>query len=208
MNIVDHCWVLSAFLCAATDDGHVHLFEEGEQGPEHRCDVCVHDMIAKDEATGAKAVEKEQAKLLAKMGMGARAIQEPPPVKLQALAPWGRGFVVGGDQGYLGVFKVDQRLQVESFGTFRIPGEQATIWQMCSGSEDTYLTILSYVEKEGEDDMEKPSSKRSQRGSVITERQSITGSEFSAMEMATGPSKDCEWTLCTFPVGQADLAAT
>merc|ERR1719502_563399 len=83
--------------------------------------------------------------------MGARAVKEADPVKLVALASWGRGFVVGGDQGYLGVFKVDAKLQVESFGTFRIPGEQATIWQMCSGSEDTYLTILSYTEQASED---------------------------------------------------------
>jgi len=203
MNIVDHCWVLSAFLCAATDDGHVHLFEEGEQGPEHRCDVCVHDMIAKDEATGPKAVEKEQAKLLAKMGMGARAIQEPPPVKLQALAPWGRGFVVGGDQGYLGVFKVDQRLQVESFGTFRIPGEQATIWQMCSGSEDTYLTILSYTESQDDEDFEKPSTSKHgssrQLGSTRGGPDSVAISE---------SHKERIWSLSTFPVGQADLAAT
>merc|ERR1719424_799267 len=98
MNIVDHCWVLNQFLCAATDDGHVHLFEEGEQGPEHRIDVPVHAIIAKDESTGAKALQKEQSKLLAKMGMGARANPEQSPVKLQAVAPWGRGFVVGGNQ--------------------------------------------------------------------------------------------------------------
>merc|ERR1719502_1845226 len=99
-------------------------------------------------------MEKEQAKLLAKMGMGSRAVKEPDPVRLQAIAPWGRGFVVGGNQGYLGVFKVDQRLQVESFGTFRIPGEQATIWQMCSGSEDTYLTIMSFTDKVKDEDLD------------------------------------------------------
>jgi len=198
MNIVDHCWVLSAFLCCATDDGHVHLFEEGEQGPEHRVDVPVHDIIAKDESTGPKAIEKEQAKLLAKMGMGAKAIKEAPPVKLMALAPWGRGFVVGGDQGYLGVFKVDSKLQVESFGTFRIPGETANIWQMCSGSEDTYLTILSYTEQLGDDELDKPMSR-------LHSKMAIKGP---AAESVAAEPKERIWQLSTFPVGQADLAAT
>jgi WD40 repeat protein len=198
MNIVDHCWVLGAYLCAATDDGHVHLFEEGEQGPEHRQDVAIHDIIAKDESSGPKAIEKEQVKLLVKMGMGSKTLKEAPPVKLMALAPWGRGFVVGGDQGYLGVFKVDNRLQVESFGTFRIPGEQATIWQMCSGSEDTYLTILSYTEEAGDEDDEPMRRSGSKQ-------MAIKGAEGS-----TVAKKDKEriWQLSTFPVGQADLAAT
>ena len=79
--------------------------------------------------------------------MGASpTIHEPPPVKLTALAAWGRGFVVGGNQGYVGVFKVDARLQVESFGTFRMPGETATIWQMCSGSTaEVGLHMISYI---------------------------------------------------------------
>jgi len=199
MNIVDHCWVLSSFLCAATDDGHVHLFEEGEQGPEHKVDVPVHEIIAKDESTGPKAIEKEQAKLLAKMGMGAKAIKEAPPVRLMALAAWSRGFVVGGDQGYLGVFKVDSRLQVESFGTFRIPGETATIWQMCSGSEDTYLTILSFTEEQGDEDIDPRSTSKS--------KTTTKGSLDITLPVAEKP-KERIWQLSTFPVGQADLAAT
>jgi WD40 repeat protein len=197
MNIVDHCWVLGAFLCAATDDGHVHLFEDGEQGPEHRVDVPVHEIIAKDESTGPKAVEKEQAKLLAKMGMGARAMKEPPAVKISAVAPWGRGFVVGGDQGYMGVFKVDSRLQVESFGTFRIPGETATIWHMCSGSEDTYLTILSFTEVKVDEDLQKPRTQS---------KMSVKDGPESSKAVET--EKERIWQLSTFPVGQADLAAT
>lgn len=213
MNIVDHCWVLSSFLCAATDDGAVHLFEEGEQGPEHREHVDVRAVIARDEATGAKAMEKEQAQMLAKMGMLSRGYKEPPPVKLQAVAPWSRGFVVGGDQGYLGVFKVDGRAQAESFGTFRIPGETATIWQMCSGSEDTYLTILAFTEKEIEEDDMIPTGGHSQGRRTSASRNASRNAatdvaSIAAMADSFKPNTERVWSLTTFPVGQADLAAT
>jgi len=216
MNIVDHCWVLGAFLCSATEDGHVHIFEMGETGPEHREHVDVRAVIARDEASGAKAQEREQAKVLAKMGMLSRGYKEPPPVLLNALCAWSRGFVVGGDQGYLGVFKVDMRAQAESFGTFRIPEENATIWQMCSGSEDTYLTILSYVEKEIDDELspEMPSIGAVQNSTSTTARRasttrgSVDSGSIQAMADAFKPRTERVWSLSTFPVGQADLAAT
>jgi len=142
MNVVDHCWVLGTFLCAATEDGHVLIFEDGE----HRRDVDVRAVILKDEAGGQKAKERQEAKELQKMMGGdiPGGIAEDPLVCLSSLAPWGRGFVVGGDHGYLGVFKLDAaQIKEESFGTFRMPKEEGTIFHMSAGSEDTFLTILS-----------------------------------------------------------------
>eukprot|EP00931_Biecheleriopsis_adriatica_P102051 TRINITY_DN77078_c0_g1_i1.p1 TRINITY_DN77078_c0_g1~~TRINITY_DN77078_c0_g1_i1.p1 ORF type:complete len:1467 (-),score=402.16 TRINITY_DN77078_c0_g1_i1:134-4534(-) len=208
MKVVDHCWVLATFLCAASEDGHVYIFEEGEQ----REDVDVRAIIEKDESVGPKAEQREQAATLqALMGGDApTAVPEPPPVRLAALAAWGRGFVVGGNQGYLGVFKVDAKAQVESIGTFRMPGEKAIMWHMSASSEDSSMTILSYEEQEVES-----------MGTGSTTRRPASASRHSASRQSAGsrgssagnrPEHNsfagCKWSLSTFPVGQADLAAT
>lgn len=198
MNVVDHCWVLQLFLCAATEDGHVHLFEDGE----HRQDVDVRAVIAQEEARGQKAMERDQARLIQNlMGGGPPgANQEAPPVQLLSLAAWGRGFVVGGDQGFLGVFKVDARLQVEAIGTFRMPGDEGCLWQMSASAEDTYLTILSYTVPEQEGAERASTAKALVRASHA--RANAAGVKPEVKE------KERLWSLTTFPVGQADLAAT
>mmetsp|Transcript_43018 Transcript_43018/g.98888 ORF Transcript_43018/g.98888 Transcript_43018/m.98888 type:complete len:1538 (-) Transcript_43018:66-4679(-) len=220
MNIVDHCWVLSTFLAAATEDGHVHLFEDGE----HRHDIDIQQQISKDEAQ-ARAAEREQAKLLqsivgSSVGETKESDEPHPPVKLQALAAWSCGFVVGGDQGYLGVFRVDTRLGVEPFGTFRMPGEAGTIYHMSAGSEDSYLTILSYAEQEKEDSDFKALSAgrpgRRKSSGPTTGPSATTFYSKGRSSISSTSDKDAEegggrerlWTLSTFPVGQADLAAT
>jgi len=199
MDIVDHCWVLGVFLVAATSDGKVHLFEDGEFKKE----IDVREIITKDEAKGAKAKEKEQAKAL---GL---SLKTPPPVRLTSIAAWGRGFVVGGDQGYLGVFKVSAQMAVEPFGTFRMPGEDATIWHMCAGSEDTQLTILSFQEKEAEEaeggsGAPRGASKAPSGGRLGTKG----GMASSATSIVQATQKEKLWSLTTFPVSQADLADT
>mmetsp|Transcript_59785 Transcript_59785/g.142302 ORF Transcript_59785/g.142302 Transcript_59785/m.142302 type:complete len:1538 (+) Transcript_59785:84-4697(+) len=220
MNIVDHCWVLSMFLAAATEDGHVHLFEDGE----HRHDLDIRQQISKDEAQ-VRAAEREQAKLLqsivgSAVGEHKEDEEPPPPVRLQALASWSCGFVVGGDQGYLGVFRVDTRLGIEPFGTFRMPGEAGTIYHMSAGSEDSYLTILSFSEQEKEDSDYKALSASTRTGRRRSSHniQPVTSSFYSRARSSVSSTsdKDAEegerrqklWTLSTFPVGQADLAAT
>jgi WD40 repeat protein len=208
LNIVDHCWVLGAFLCAASEDGHVYLFEDGEQ----QQDVDVRAVIGKDEASGKVAVERAQAKLLqaALSGNGSREILEQP-VRLVSLAAWGGGFVVGGDQGYMGVFKVDSKTQVEPFGTFRMPHQEGTVWQMSAGSEDTCLAILSYTEREAEDEggqminVSSLGKHRSTQAHLRLSRPSTGGAGITA-EKEKEPER--MWSLSTFPVGQADLAAT
>eukprot|EP00913_Durusdinium_trenchii_P034053 g31875.t1 len=103
MKVVDHCWALSIFLCAASEDGHIHIFQDGEL-----------------------AVEKEQARQLANlMGEAGPGTADAPPVRITTITAWFQGFVVGGDQGYLGVFRIDAKAQVDSVGTFRMPGEKA-----------------------------------------------------------------------------------
>lgn len=216
-DIVDHCWVgEEGFLCAATRDGHVHLFEENEP----RQDIDVREIIEKDESTGPKALEREQAKLLANMmgGGGPTAAAEPPPVCLVSVAPWGRGFVVGGDQGYLGVFKVDSKAQSEPFGTFRIPGEDSHLWSMSASAEDTHLTILSFTEQDAESDPAKtggvPKGYKSGSGSQTVSRTGTAGGNRSRgrddppLPEPVEDDKEKCWSLCTFPVSQADLATT
>eukprot|EP00927_Polykrikos_kofoidii_P056138 TRINITY_DN50308_c0_g1_i1.p1 TRINITY_DN50308_c0_g1~~TRINITY_DN50308_c0_g1_i1.p1 ORF type:complete len:1528 (+),score=272.94 TRINITY_DN50308_c0_g1_i1:63-4646(+) len=213
LNIVDHCWVLGTFLCAATSDAQVHLFEDGE----HKLELDVRAVIQKDEAAQQKNNAKEQA-FLDKVGRKSKAV---PPVCLTVIAPWGRGFVVGGDQGYLGVFKVDARLTVEPFGTFRMPGLDSTIYHMSSSSEDTRLTILSYKEKEVEDTV--VVIPRTRAGSTVTSgappgpngrgRSSTAGvgsSIAGSSMMADGvpAKKEKLWALSTFPMSQADPAMT
>mmetsp|Transcript_26950 Transcript_26950/g.48715 ORF Transcript_26950/g.48715 Transcript_26950/m.48715 type:complete len:1443 (+) Transcript_26950:61-4389(+) len=203
MKVVDHCWVLATFLCAASEDGHVYIFEEGEQ----REDVDVRAVIEKDESVGPKAAEREQAKTLQKLmgGDGPTAAVEPPGVRLSALAAWGRGFVVGGNQGYVGVFKVDAKAQVESIGTFRMAGEKAIIWQMSASAEDSSMTILSYEEQEVETmGGNTAGAKRSDSAS----RRSVTSRSSSAGNRPERQSNGNMWSLSVFPVGQADLAAT
>lgn len=194
LDFVDHCWMANGVLCAATEDGHVHLFEDCE----HRCDVDVRSVIAEAESSGAKAREKEQAQVLQSwLGGAGGAAPAVNQVKLSTIAAWSRGFVVGGDQGYLGVFKVGAGIQIEPFGTFRMPGEDATIYHMSAGSEDTHLTILSYQERESEDDSNsvmKPTRTAKSRGGNMLEEELV--------------KMDKMWSLSTFPVGQADLAST
>eukprot|EP00928_Gymnodinium_smaydae_P011505 TRINITY_DN14236_c1_g1_i1.p1 TRINITY_DN14236_c1_g1~~TRINITY_DN14236_c1_g1_i1.p1 ORF type:complete len:1493 (+),score=333.11 TRINITY_DN14236_c1_g1_i1:123-4601(+) len=188
MDFVDHCWVLGTFLCAATSDGHVHLFEDGY----HKKDIDVREILYAAEALGDKAKEKEQAKVLQGMlGNDSADVAKQSRVQLRTVAPWGRGFVVGGDQGYVGVFKVDAKMQVEPFGTFRMPGEDTFIYHMSAGSEDTHLTILSYREKESED----------------TDGSGVPRSMKSKGEGGVA-KKERMWDLHSFPVGQADLAET
>lgn len=42
---------------------------------------------------------------------GPLAGSEAPPVRLTTMTAWSQGFVVGGDQGYLGVFRLDVKGQ-------------------------------------------------------------------------------------------------
>ncbi|CAE8609420.1 unnamed protein product, partial [Polarella glacialis] len=204
MKVVDHCWVLSTFLCAASEDGHVYIFEEGEQ----REVIDVRAQIEVHESVGPKAVEREQAKTLALLmgGDGPTATKESGPVRLSALAAWGQGFVVGGDQGYLGVFKVNSKAQVEPIGTFRMPGEKAIMWQMSASSEDSNLTILSYEEQEQEGMV--GGSISSDRGNSASRRSVVSAGSGRAAKEEAERRSGAQWSLSTFPVGQADLAAT
>lgn len=201
MKVVDHCWVLSVFLCAASEDGRVFVFEDGEL----REDVDVRAHIEKDESTGPKAVEREQAKELAKiMGeAGPTTAAEPPPVRLTAVTAWLQGFVVGGDQGYIGVFRVDAKAHVESIGTFRMPGEKATMWNMSTSTEESSLVILSYEEHE-------PESLGSSSGIRSRGNSASRQSTVSRASSATGRQRNplAKWALHTFPISQADLAVT
>mmetsp|Transcript_143305 Transcript_143305/g.458246 ORF Transcript_143305/g.458246 Transcript_143305/m.458246 type:complete len:1497 (+) Transcript_143305:60-4550(+) len=212
-DVVDHNWVVvkeEAFLIVATREGHVHVFQDGERTE----DIDVQGVIAKDESTGPKAAAREQAKVMAKMmgGVGPTAAKEPPPVSLMSLAVWGQGFVVGGDQGYLGVFKVGGLGQVEPFGTFRMPGEESFLWSMSAGSEDTYLNILSYTERDAERDPTKtagvPKMVRSATSGFGGGRASRQGSMMPSEEQEPDDDKERVWSFSTFPVSQADLAST
>lgn len=202
-DVVDQCWIVvkdEAILVVAERTGHVHLFKEGERLE----DVNVRAIIAKDESTGPKALERQQAKLMAKMmgGSGPKAARDPPPVNLISLTAWGQGFVVGGDQGYLGVFKVSGSGNTEPFGTFRMPGEDSFLWCMSAGSEDTYLNILSYTEKENNDPA---------KMSIVPKLQRSGTSLHSKAETQSLPEEDEKervWSFTSFPVSQADLAST
>lgn len=201
MKVVDHCWILSTFLCAASEDGHVYLFEDGEQ----RQDLDVLAVIEQHEAQGSKAAEREQAKNLAMLMGGTSPLlaEDPPPVRLSALAAWPRGFVVGGSQGYLGVFIVNTKAQIEPLGTFRIPGEKATIWQMSGSTEDGIMTVLSYEEQDASEVAS--AMPVSRRGDSAGKRSSLSGTSQRRTLPNLGGSK---WSLSTFPIGQAELAAT
>eukprot|EP00434_Breviolum_minutum_P011575 symbB.v1.2.010208.t1/scaffold621.1/size179687/14 len=198
MKVVDHCWALSNFLCAASEDGHIHIFQDGELVQ----DVDVQAQIKKDESTGPKA---EQAKQVADL-MGAAGlvgVSEAPPVRLTTISAWLQGFVVGGDQGYLGIFKMDSKAQVESLGSFRMPGEKAVMWNMSTSNEESSLVILSFEEHESESMMSSTGT-RSRGGSAS--RQSTMSRASSAAARARPPTE--KWSLHTFPMTQADLAAT
>eukprot|EP00933_Yihiella_yeosuensis_P062327 TRINITY_DN65281_c0_g1_i1.p1 TRINITY_DN65281_c0_g1~~TRINITY_DN65281_c0_g1_i1.p1 ORF type:complete len:1448 (+),score=315.52 TRINITY_DN65281_c0_g1_i1:96-4439(+) len=198
MKVVDHCWVLNTFLCAASEDGHVYLFEDGEQ----RENIDVLAVIEKHESEGPKAAEREQAKTLQLLmgGDAPTAAEESPPVVLSALSAWSRGFVVGGNQGYLGIFIVNAKAEIEPLGTFRKPGEKAIMWHMSAGTEDSNMTILSYEEQEITDAV----VSTSQRGDSASKRSIVSGQSDRRSRHHVGGA----WSLSSFPVGQADLAAT
>jgi len=214
LDIVDHCWVLGVFLCAVTCDGEVHFFEDGE----YKDKINVRDVIAKDDEKGQKAEEREQARALQSMMGKEEAEEVAVPVTLYSIAPWGRGFVVGGDQGYLGIFKVDVRMQVEPFGTFRMPGEDSTIYFMSAGSADSKLSILSYKEVDDDDDVADTvvPMNRSSKGTtgLKTRARNGTGERFCSQANASAEDPGLVrkmhkmWSLSTFPVSQADLAIT
>lgn len=204
MKLMDHCWVLGIFLCAVLEDGFVHIFEEGE----HRLEVDIQRQVTQDESSGPKALEREQAKALAQMmgGGGPLAAKDPPPLKLATVAAWSNGFVVGGDQGYLGVFKLSPGGQVEPSGTFRMKGEDSTLWQLAASSEDTYLTILHYKDEEQEGAQTTASVGRA-NSSGLKRGTTAAGSARQTAEILH-PSLSRKWDLSTFPLGQADLSAS
>lgn len=197
MKVVDHCWALSNFLCAASEDGHIHIFQDGELVQ----DVDVQAQIKKDESSGPKAEEAKQVAAL--MGAaGLVGVHESPPVRLTTISAWLQGFVVGGDQGYLGIFKMDSKAQVESVGTFRMPGEKAVMWNLSTSTEESSLVILSFEEHETESMMSSTGT-RSRGGSASRH------STVSRASSAARPRPPTEkWSLHTFPMSQADLAAT
>jgi len=198
MKVADHCWVLATFLCAATEDGRVVIFEDGAQREE----VDVRAQIEKDESTGAKAAEKEQVMQLAKLRGEGPPMMETPPVRLTTITAWFQGFVVGGDQGYLGVFRVDSKAQVESVGTFRMPGEKAIMWNLSTSTEESSLVILSYEEHE----TESLSTDTRSRGNSASRQSTVSRASSAA---AARPKPPCaKWSLHTFPMAQADLAGT
>ncbi|CAK8994489.1 unnamed protein product [Durusdinium trenchii] len=201
MKVVDHCWALSIFLCAASEDGHIHIFQDGELVQ----DVDVRAQIKSDESTGPKAVEKEQARQLANlMGEAGPGTADAPPVRITTITAWFQGFVVGGDQGYLGVFRIDAKAQVDSVGTFRMPGEKAMMWNMSTSTEESSLVILSYEEHETES---MASSGTRSRGNSAS-RQSTRSRASSANTGGRMRPMGAKWSLHTFPMAQADLVGT
>jgi len=117
---------------------------------------------------------------------------------------------VGGDQGYLGVWRVDAKMQVEPLHTFRMEGEEDIVWQMSAGSEDN-LTLVSY--REIAPDPDPTGAGKPQRASLAPSRGKSTASKSSVAAALAGASEEVLGTertlsLSTFPVGQADLAAT
>lgn len=207
-DILDHCWYAmkeESILCVVDGDGYVHLFKDGEKLQE----IMVQEQIVKDESTGPIAQEKERQQNLARiMGTTAPTTSTDKPVTLISLGVWGQGFLVGGDQGYLGLFKFNAQCRAEPHGTFRMPGHQNRLWCMSVGTEDTYLNILSYVEKDAEDDAV-PRNRRAPTTSPKHElRKSVTVSMVPENPEPEDDEKDKQWSITAFSISQSTLDPT
>eukprot|EP00438_Fugacium_kawagutii_P007197 Skav206551 [mRNA] locus=scaffold547:52437:66589:- [translate_table: standard] len=186
---------------------------------------------------------------------GLAGVTELPPA-------WPQGFVVGGDQGYLGIFKMDSKAEVDSVGTFRMPGQKAhagrfrvpardvrdnpllqvtsiskiTVAMLSSGQDslrmlpdvvgivgwtESSLVILSFEEHETEAGSKKDGLCEEMGTTRARARAAAApqGSPRSALVLQQGgprggalvarPRPPTEkWSLHTFPMTQADLAAT
>lgn len=188
-NFVDHCWVHSNFLVAASKSGSVFIFE----------DSTLKETV---DVRGVAQESEEAAQSGPTLGRPPRGKTEQIPVKLRSVAPWGKGFVVGGDRGYVGVYQLDAKVagNAKCLGTFWFPsmterGPRPTIATMSAGVDDSYMVIHAYTEREGDDPATSAVAK------------SLSKNLRSGKWGAPGAEKAKRfWHLAHFPIGQADLA--
>lgn len=200
-DFVDHCWIQGTFFCAATVDGRAYLFEEGEL----KTKIDIQKAIA-------DAQEAGKGRDPPRHGRPHSTDDGKPPVpvvELVTLTSWGRGFCVGGSHGYLGVFQVDSKANVECIGSFWLAGHRPVICNMSAGSDDSYMVVLAYGDKDRGDELDLGGM--SEAGQKIR-RASIRGGaskeKIAAQKQAGVKKANHAWHLCTFPIGQADLAST
>lgn len=200
-DFVDHCWIQGTFFCAVTEDGLVYLFEESELKTKIDIQKAISD--AQDAGKGRDPPRERMGRM---KGDGDKV--PAPSVDLVTLTAWGRGFCVGGNHGYLGVFQVDSKnnVQVECIGSFWLAGKRPVICQMSAGSDDSYMVVLAYGDKDSGDELDLGDvSSKMRRASI---RGSASKEKGGKLMQPIVKKVSHAWQLCTFPIGQADLAST